>query len=85
MNEFTLILSRLGCEQYSRYSGYSNSFRFEGDYIDTTPQDAYGRSLCQIIAIDATPYSFPATQYKEKAFLRELNKAYAGFHSRKEV
>ena len=73
-----------GCEQYSRYSGYSNSFRFEGNYIDTTPRDAYGRRLCQIVAIDATPYTYPATQYEEKAFLRELNKAYAGFHSWKE-
>ncbi len=75
---------RSGCEQYSRYSGYSRTFRFEGDYIDTTPRDAFGRRLSQIVAIDATSYSNPATQYEEKAFLRELNKAYAGFYSRKE-
>ncbi len=76
-----------GCEQYSRYSGYGQSFRFDGNYIaDTRPRDTYGRRLCQIVAIDATDYSSDdrKIQYEEKFFLRELNKAYAGFRSRKE-
>lgn len=70
-----------GCEQYSQYSGYSETFRFEGDYIDTTPRDAYGRRLCQLVAVDATSFRRTQTQFQKEFLLRELNKAYAGFRS----
>lgn len=76
-----------GCEQYSRYRGYGQSFKFDGNYVaDKRPRDTYGRRLCRIVAIDATEYSRDdrKMQYKEKFFLRELNKAYVGFRSRKE-
>jgi len=63
-----------GCEQYSKYSGYSDTFRFEGDYIDTTPRDEYGRRMCQIVAIDAVPFRKKQIQYQREFILRELNK-----------
>jgi len=28
----------IGCERYSLYEGYSNSFKFAGDYADETPK-----------------------------------------------
>lgn len=70
-----------GCEQYSRYSGYSETFRYEGDYLDTTPRDAYGRRLCQVVAVDAVPFRRSETQYQRRFLLRELNKVYTGFYS----
>jgi poly(ADP-ribose) glycohydrolase len=28
----------IGCEQYSSYIGYADSFRFAGNYVDNTPK-----------------------------------------------
>ena len=28
----------IGCERYSSYEGYGQSFKFAGDYHDTTPK-----------------------------------------------
>ena len=33
MNECIFLI---GCERYSSYKGYSNTFQFGGDYIDCT-------------------------------------------------
>nr|CAH0106658.1 unnamed protein product [Daphnia galeata] len=74
-----------GCEQYSSHSGYGDTFRFEGDFVDRTPRDAYGRRLCQVVAIDAIPFNRKETQYKRDSVNRELRKAYAGFHCQRRI
>lgn len=38
-NEAVIIT---GCERYSQYSGYSKTFRFDGDYVDKRARDTYG-------------------------------------------
>lgn len=69
-----------GVEQYCRYSGYSNTFRFEGDFVDTTPRDNFGRRLCKLVAIDAVKFRKKEIQYKKDLLTRELNKAFVGYH-----
>jgi hypothetical protein len=32
----------IGAERFAQYAGYARSFRFTGDYVDTTPRDAMG-------------------------------------------
>ncbi|KAK8385582.1 hypothetical protein O3P69_016390 [Scylla paramamosain] len=83
---FTQVLDKTdaliitGCEQFSRASGYSSSFRWEGPHEDKTPMDQWGRRLCQVTAIDALHFTKqPNIQYEPFYVNRELNKAYAGF------
>lgn len=83
---FTQVLDKTealiitGCEQFSRASGYSSSFRWEGPYDDQTPMDQWGRRLCQVTAIDALHFTKqPNVQYEPFYVNRELNKAFAGF------
>ncbi|CBY33521.1 unnamed protein product [Oikopleura dioica] len=45
-----------GAERFSRYSGYSKSFRFRGNFVDTQIRDCYRRKCTQILAIDAVNY-----------------------------
>ncbi|XP_043249518.1 poly(ADP-ribose) glycohydrolase-like [Colletes gigas] len=72
-----LIVS--GIERYSKYKGYSNSFKWLGDYIDETPRDNSGRRLTSIVAIDALYFKHPQSQFSISNITRELNKAYVGF------
>ncbi|XP_010522257.1 PREDICTED: probable poly(ADP-ribose) glycohydrolase 2 isoform X2 [Tarenaya hassleriana] len=68
----------VGAERFSHYIGYSSSFRFIGDYIDTRERDIFGRRKTRITAIDALRR--PGTsQYKSDCLLRETNKAFCGF------
>lgn len=64
----------VGCEQYCKHSGYGDTFRFEGDFVDQTPRDAYGRRLCQVVAVDAFPFQRKETQYQTGYLSRELKK-----------
>ncbi|KAH7387892.1 hypothetical protein KP509_16G047300 [Ceratopteris richardii] len=67
-----------GAERYSCHTGYSSSFCFAGDYVDTKPRDALGRRRTCIVAIDAL--MMPGKrQYEDKLMLREVNKAFCGF------
>ncbi|XP_071442454.1 poly(ADP-ribose) glycohydrolase-like isoform X2 [Hetaerina americana] len=76
-----------GCERYSVYKGYSETFRWAGGYdpkklspnSSVTARDVYGRHLTSIVAIDALNFSSPSRQYSQDALLREVNKAYVGF------
>ncbi|RUS74880.1 hypothetical protein EGW08_017368 [Elysia chlorotica] len=63
-----------GFEQFSRYRGYSESFRFAGNYEEPG-------QLLSLVAIDAVNYkSKPvASQYEESSVLRDINKAVVGF------
>jgi poly(ADP-ribose) glycohydrolase len=41
--EVTEAIEVVGAERFSLYTGYSSSFRFSGDYIDTKETDVFGR------------------------------------------
>ncbi|UJR36602.1 hypothetical protein I4U23_029322 [Adineta vaga] len=71
----------IGCERYSSYKGYSNTFKFDGDYRDATPKDNWGRKWCHLVAMDAIYFGKKSTQYDMRCAERELTKAYASFRS----
>lgn len=68
-----------GIERYSKYEGYSNSFKWTGDFVDETPRDSSGRRKTTIVAIDALRFTQTALQFNLNKIIRELNKAYVGF------
>ncbi|KAF7991985.1 hypothetical protein HCN44_010786 [Aphidius gifuensis] len=70
-----------GVEQYSKYKGYSSTFKWAGDFIDETPRDNCGRRRTSVLAIDALCFSQAEAQFKSRNIIRELNKAYVGFSS----
>jgi len=70
-----------GAQQYSRYTGYSDTYRFNGRFIDTTEFDISNRRQTTIVAMDATRFNTDMAQFKEAAIRRELNKAFVGFQS----
>lgn len=63
-----------GVERYSRYKGYSNSFKWVGDFIDETPRDSNGRLKTCVVAIDALYFKQPNVQFNMGSVIRELNK-----------
>ncbi|KDR17705.1 Poly(ADP-ribose) glycohydrolase [Zootermopsis nevadensis] len=76
----TEALLIVGCERLSTYRGYSSTFEWMGNYQDMTPRDSSGRRMCSVVAIDALKLGNCNVQYTPSNLLRELNKAYAGFH-----
>ncbi|TRY56795.1 hypothetical protein DNTS_035610 [Danionella cerebrum] len=68
-----------GTEQYSNYSGYADSFRWECSHIDDIPRDAWQRRCTEIVAIDALKYRSLMEQFQLEKITRDLNKAYCGF------
>ncbi|KAL5990731.1 hypothetical protein ACLOJK_011635 [Asimina triloba] len=68
----------IGAERFSKYTGYSSSFRFSGDYVDKKPVDPLGRRKTRIVAIDALRRA-GIMQYQVDGLLRETNKAFCGF------
>ncbi|KAK5649231.1 hypothetical protein RI129_000260 [Pyrocoelia pectoralis] len=78
----TEALIIIGAERYSKYTGYGETFTWAGNYNDTTPYDNFGRRRTSIVAIDALYFGNPQEQYSSSCILREINKAYVGFHSR---
>ncbi|XP_063237041.1 poly(ADP-ribose) glycohydrolase isoform X2 [Bacillus rossius redtenbacheri] len=77
----TEALVVVGCERYSSYTGYGDTFKWAGDYVDSTPRDSSGRRSCAIVAMDALLLDAARSQFAPSCMQRELNKAYAGFHS----
>ncbi|KAJ8721715.1 hypothetical protein PYW07_002490 [Mythimna separata] len=71
-------LMMIGCERYSKYTGYGHTFQFAGDFVDSTPRDSSGRRRCAVLAIDAAPYAAVTQEFKREAITRELNKAWVG-------
>ncbi|CAF1629844.1 unnamed protein product [Rotaria magnacalcarata] len=69
----------IGCEQFTTYSGYADTFKFKDNFIDTTPKESWGRKLCHVVAMDAIEFKDPATQYTFENMRRELIKAYTCF------
>lgn len=63
-----------GVERYSSYEGYSNNFKWTGDFVDETPRDSSGRLKTCIVAIDALQFKQPKFQFNLGNVIRELNK-----------
>ena len=73
----------IGAEQYSKYTGYSSTFKFAGDFHDPVDVDLFNRKDVTVLAVDATDFSRTSnksSQYRVSQILRELNKAYIGFY-----
>ncbi|XP_026875843.2 poly(ADP-ribose) glycohydrolase isoform X1 [Electrophorus electricus] len=68
-----------GIQRYSVSYGYSDTFEWQGPYVDNTKRDEWKRRYCQIVAIDALSFKDPREQYTKENIRRELNKAYVGF------
>lgn len=68
------VFSSLGVERYSKYSGYGDTFKWDGDYVDKTPHDEFARRRTSVVALDATKFNRPTDQFGPSSMLRELNK-----------
>merc|ERR1712226_1548314 len=79
-NEAVLVT---GAEQYCSYSGYGDTFCFEGQYKDTTEVDSSNRKLTSVVAMDAIKFSKGDSEFQFRApeVLRELKKAFVAFFS----
>ena len=73
-------ISVIGVEQFSCYSGYGDSFRFEGRMKDSTERDTSGRRLTCLVAMDAIRFSGNTElQFRMDKVERELNKAFVAY------
>ena len=68
-----------GCERFSSYTGYGNTFSWSKPYIETRERDVWGRLPTEVLAIDAYVMSNFEMQLHDKYLYRELNKAHCGF------
>lgn len=68
-----------GTEQYSKYSGYAESYKWKANHKDDTPRDGWNRRCTEIVALDALKYRHFMEQFQPDKITRELNKAYCGF------
>ncbi|KAI6204205.1 hypothetical protein M3Y94_00645600 [Aphelenchoides besseyi] len=80
-NEAILIV---GAQQYSKYSGYSRTFKFESKCeFSSVDRNDFGHFQSHVIAIDATDYTGKEMrQYDKEHIDRDLQKATAGFATR---
>ncbi|XP_029636415.1 poly(ADP-ribose) glycohydrolase isoform X1 [Octopus sinensis] len=69
-----------GFERFSAYSGYASTFLWKGDFQDKTVRNSWGRHVSQLSCIDAMVVSNYKNQFQQQNIIRELNKAYCGFH-----
>jgi len=73
-------ISVIGVEQFSSYSGYGDSFRFEGRMKDSTDRDTSGRRLTCLVAMDAIRFSGDTElQFRMDKVERELKKAFVAY------
>ncbi|CAH8668952.1 unnamed protein product [Dicrocoelium dendriticum] len=78
--EETVIVE--GAETYSTSAGYADTFRWTGDFQESssgTERDEWGRWRSVVAAMDATNFRFAKGQFRPERILRELNKAYCAF------
>uniref|UniRef100_A0A9J8AGD1 poly(ADP-ribose) glycohydrolase n=1 Tax=Cyprinus carpio carpio TaxID=630221 RepID=A0A9J8AGD1_CYPCA len=68
-----------GTEQYSKYSGYAESFKWKANHKDEIPRDGWQRRCTEIVAMDALRYRNFMEQFQPEKMSRELNKAYCSF------
>ena len=71
MNEDTVVVVR-NAKRFSKYSGYLQTFRFEGREVDNFPPQT-------IIFMDASITTCHGSQFTLKSNLRDIRKAYLGF------
>uniref|UniRef100_A0A8C4E0V4 poly(ADP-ribose) glycohydrolase n=1 Tax=Dicentrarchus labrax TaxID=13489 RepID=A0A8C4E0V4_DICLA len=77
--EYNECLIITGTEQYSKYSGYAESYKWKESHNDETPRDDWQRRCTEIVAIDALKFRHFLEQFLPEKMNRELNKAYCGF------
>ncbi|KAM4607203.1 poly(ADP-ribose) glycohydrolase isoform 1-T2 [Polymixia lowei] len=77
--EYNECLIITGTEQYSKYSGYAESYKWKESHKDETPRDDWQRRCTEIVALDALKYRNFLEQFHPDKMIRELNKAYCGF------
>ncbi|VDM38707.1 unnamed protein product [Toxocara canis] len=76
-NESIVIV---GAQRYSDYEGYGDSFQWYPLHSpDPLSRDRFERLRCEMVAIDALPFSKPQHQFNIDIVDRELLKAYSGF------
>lgn len=75
-NECLIII---GAEQYSEYTGYSETYKWDRVHEDQAPRDSWQRRTTEIVAIDACHFRHYLDQFTPDKINRELNKAYCGF------
>uniref|UniRef100_A0A8C8DV93 poly(ADP-ribose) glycohydrolase n=1 Tax=Oryzias sinensis TaxID=183150 RepID=A0A8C8DV93_9TELE len=68
-----------GTQQFSKYTGYSQTYQWGGSHQDATPRDGWQRRCTEIVAIDAMQFRNFLEQFHLDKITRELNKAYCGF------
>ncbi|XP_052468866.1 poly(ADP-ribose) glycohydrolase [Carassius gibelio] len=68
-----------GTEQYSKYSGYAESFKWKASHKDEIPRDGWQRRCTEIVAMDALRFRDFMEQFQPEKMTRELNKAYCSF------
>ncbi|XP_077092995.1 poly(ADP-ribose) glycohydrolase isoform X4 [Siphateles boraxobius] len=68
-----------GTEQYSKYSGYAESFKWKANHKDEIPRDEWQRRCTEIVAMDALNYRNFMEQFQPDKMTRELNKAFCSF------
>lgn len=77
--EYNECLIITGTEQYSKYSGYAESYKWKEGHKDEIPRDDWQRRCTEIVAIDALKFRDRLEQFLPEKMTRELNKAYCGF------
>ncbi|KAL3041850.1 hypothetical protein OYC64_019932 [Pagothenia borchgrevinki] len=68
-----------GSQQFSNYSGFGDTFQWEGPHEERLNRDEWARLQRQIVAIDALHFKHRSEQFNMINVTRELNKAYCGF------
>ncbi|KAJ0015677.1 hypothetical protein NQD34_013966 [Periophthalmus magnuspinnatus] len=68
-----------GTQQFSKYTGYAQTYKWAGRYHDTTPRDEWQRRSTEVVAIDALQFRSFMEQFRPDKIDRELNKAFCGF------
>ncbi|XP_031731065.1 poly(ADP-ribose) glycohydrolase [Anarrhichthys ocellatus] len=71
-----------GSQQFSRYSGFGDSFEWAGPHEERLHRDEWARLKRRILAIDAVHFKQSRDQYNMIAITRDLNKAFCGFKGR---
>ncbi|KAG8434997.1 hypothetical protein GDO86_013089 [Hymenochirus boettgeri] len=68
-----------GTEQYSEYTGYAETYKWDRIHEDESPRDEWQRRTTEIVAIDALHFRRPIEQFSPDKIKRELNKACDSF------
>ncbi|KAI1894353.1 hypothetical protein AGOR_G00114940 [Albula goreensis] len=77
--EYNECLIITGTEQYSKYTGYAETYKWMESHKDETPRDDWQRRCTEIVALDALKFRRFLDQFDPGKMIRELNKAYCGF------